>query len=146
MKHNEKRLVHLFIIAALIAVAFVAIAPTALAAPPGSPFTGAWKSTDIDGSHQKLAISNGSASGTYRLNLYDDGASVCIPLTGAMVPASVRGTGTASGNVLTATLIVTCLSHPPISFGPVSQTFTYDPGTDTLTDGVGVTWFRQGSR
>jgi len=127
-------------LALVLATMFVVRAATVNAAPPTNPFVGAWESTDVDGSHQTLAI-GGGATGSH-VRLYDDGASVCDPpLTR---PAIATGVGAISGNDLTVTLTVYCLQ--PREFHSITPaTFTYDPGTDTLTDsfGGGVVWYRQ---
>lgn len=115
---------------------------TAGAAPPGSPFTGVWQSTDVDYSHQTLAI-GGVAS--YHVWLHDDGASVCgqdaygVPL----YAANGLGTGRATGNTLLVTLAITCLSRPSVFYGNVPVAYTYNPSTDTLTDQIGVVWSRR---
>ena len=139
VNHKWFRTALAVVISALLALTLFR---TAGAAPPGSPFTGVWQSTDTDLSHQTLAI---GGVATYHVRLYDDGASVCgqdaygVPLYAAIG----LGTGSASGNTLVVTLAITCLSHPSRFYGNVPVAYTYNPSTDTLTDQIGVVWTRR---
>ena len=136
--------VRILAVAALLAVLSGVFVTDALASPPSNPFIGAWESTDIDGSYQRLAITGGPG-GAHRVNYRDFGATVCglDPDTGDFLyAASARGSGTVSGSDLTGTWSVWCLSNPPTFFGDLAFQFTYDASTDTLTDGLGVVWSR----
>ncbi|MGA9534127.1 MAG: hypothetical protein WBR18_15525 [Anaerolineales bacterium] len=125
---------------ALVIVGLLA-ALGASAAAAGSPFTGLWRSTDIDGSSQQLMIGGGGA--TQHVVYLDHGASVCGWTPGAHGPAAIaRGIGTEAGGILSASMPVICLTHPPSSIGSYDFEFSYDAATDTLSDGSGVTWSR----
>ena len=100
-------------------------------------FHGTWSSTDLDGSHQKLSI-RGSGPGIHAMRLYDDSASVACD----GFPAHVQGTGSVEGNSLVMTGTLTCQPGGNWLADRISLSFTYSPGTDTLTDESGVTWVR----
>ncbi len=115
------------------ALAF-ALASAVSAAP--DPFVGAWKSIDIDGSSQTLGVGGGPGS-SHHMQLFDDLATSCgTPFSSA----TVQGTGTEAGNTLTVTYSVNC--HNGNTIGDKTITYTFDPGTTTLTDSVGVVWSR----
>ncbi len=126
---------------AMVTAFVAAVAVPAGAAPP-SPFTGAWTSIDIDGSSQRLTIGGGPAP---RVQLLDDGASVCgLDENGDPIWAA-RATGRAAvaGDVLTVDLDLYCLARPTYFLDTFAGLeYTYDAGTDTLTDGLGVVWSR----
>lgn len=131
-----------FITASLLLVLSVGISP-AFAAP--NPLQGMWESTDVDGSYQILHIGGGPAS-THQVRYYDYGASVCgvDPESGAILYAGwARGSLTRYNYVLAGTLPFYCRTSPPTFWGNVTFQFTYDPGTDTLTDGWGIVWTRK---
>ena len=112
----------------------------AAAAP--DPLRGVWVSTDIDGSSQRLVIGGGRGD-TYHFRYFDDGATVCglDPDTGAILyAASAHGLLTRSGDTLSGDLLLHCYSRLPSATGPYAFTFTYNAGTDTLTDQLGVVW------
>ena len=132
-------------ITVLLSVLLLAAFLVTPAAAARDPFRGVWVSIDIDGSSQRLVVGGGRA-GTYRALFYDDGATVCglDPDTGDILYAAVaRGPFTLSGNTISADLPITCLSRPPGSIGVYTLTFTYDAASDTLTDGIGVVWYRR---
>ena len=119
-----------------------------LAAPAGAardPFRGVWYSTDVDGSSQRLVVGGGRGD-SYRVFYFDAGATVCglDPDTGDILYAAVaRGSLLHSGNEISGDLPVTCLSRPRSFYGTFSFTYTYDPAADTLTDSIGVIWYRR---
>jgi len=117
---------------AVVLVAGVAAAP--------DPLKGKWYSTDVDTSSQTLHVGGGPGS-SYHVRYYDDGASVCgwNPVTGGPA-ASAQGSLTGAGLVLSGNLPVYCLESPHYLWGTGAFEFTYDPGTDTLTDSHGVVW------
>jgi hypothetical protein len=123
-------------LALVLATMFVVRAATVNAAPP-NPFVGAWESTDVDGSHQTLAI-GGSAQASH-VHLFDDAASVCNPPL--QRPAEGSGVGQVSGSDLTVTLTVYCL-QPHEFFVTREVIYTYDSASNTLTDSFGVVWHR----
>ena len=129
------------VIAAATAVLMAAVLVVQAAAAP-NPFKGAWYSQDSDTSNQMLRIAGGPA-GSYRVRYYDDGASVCgWTQTGGGPAASARGVLTGPGFEISGDLPVYCLTSPRYLFATVTFTYTYDPGTDTLTDGFGTEWHR----
>lgn len=135
-----KLLQRLILIAALIVLISAVFAAQAGAAP--NPFIGMWHSTDIDGSNQTLTIGGGPGN-TFRVRYHDDGASICglDPDTGDFLyAASARGSLTASGDYLSGTMPVYCQTSPPSLWGTYFFEYWYDPGTDTLTDNLGVVW------
>ena len=116
-----------------------------LAAAAASPFVGAWESTDIDGSYQRLVIGGGPGDG-HRVLLYDYGATVCglDPATGEILYAAMaRGSGQAQGDVLSGGWGVWCLSRPVTFYGDLAFELAYEATSDTLTDGTGVVWSRK---
>ncbi len=128
-----------------LTVAMVTAFVGAMAAPAGaapSPFTGAWTAVDIDGSDMRMAIGGGPSP---RVLLIDYGASVC-GLDDSGVPlyaARVTGRATIEGDVLSADLDVYCHARPTFFLGTFpGAEYTYDAGTDTLLDGIGVVWSR----
>ena len=137
------RTVRLGTSAAVALTALLLVSAVAFAAP--GPFVGAWESTDVDGSYQRLAIGGGPGEG-HRVLYYDYGATVCglDPDTGGILyPALARGSGEAAGDVLSGEWAVWCLSHPATFYASLGFEFTYDATTDTLTDGNGVVWSRK---
>jgi len=119
--------------ATALTVAFVANAFAA----PSDPFKGVWTSTDTDGSHQILSF--GGSGDTRAVHYFDAGASVCgWPAVHAT--ATLTGTATVSGSSATADLAGQC-NGTGQSLASTS-TFTYDSGTNTLTDSFGVIWSR----
>ena len=102
-------------------------------------FTGAWTGVDTeDGSNWRFLI-NGGGGGSYRFVILDDSSSAC-----GGVPAIGRGTATADGNVLTATIAWWCLSGKPWLFDTFDLDFTYNQD-GTLT-GAAVILNRMGAR
>jgi hypothetical protein len=114
----------------------LALVTNALAAP-SDPFKGVWTSTDTDGSNQMLSF--GGSGDTRAVHYFDAGASVCgWPEVNAT--ATLIGTATVSGSSATADLAGQC-NGTGQSLASTS-TFTYDSGTNTLTDSFGLTWYR----
>jgi len=124
----------------------VPIPPTDTPAPPEPSFAdavGDWESTDIDGSYQTITITQNS-DGTFSIDYYDDGATICgLASDGTILyPATLEGTGTATGLALDVSLSITCHGDTDFAEGPVSVTFTYDAAADTIVDSIGVAWTR----
>jgi hypothetical protein len=135
------------ILSIAIALMLVLAATLPAAAAPPNPFTGAWESTDSDGSYQLLTIGGGPA-GTHHTRYYDFGASVCglDPVTHQPIyAASATGTLTEAGNnQVSGSFQVICQARPPYPLPYLSQlAYTYQPATDTLIDIWGVTWTRK---
>ena len=126
--------------AASFAILIAAVLVVGAAAAP-DPFKGTWYSVDTDTSNQTMRIGGGPGS-SYHVRYYDDGASVCGWTVGASGPAaSANGFLSATGDVLSGSIPVYCLTSPRYLYGTSSFTFTYDPATDTLTDSPwGVVW------
>jgi hypothetical protein len=130
----------LALLAAGSSLMMAAVLVVAAAAAP-DPFKGTWYSVDnADTSNQTLHVGGGPGS-SYHVRYYDDGASVCGWNPGSSGPAaSAQGSLSASGYVLSGDLPVYCLASPRYLWGTNTFVFTYDPGTDTLTDSHGVVW------
>jgi hypothetical protein len=140
MKTNKK-LVALMAVAGSLLMAG-ALVITAAAAP--NPFRGAWHSVDVDGSNQTLRIGGGPGS-SYHVHYFDDGATVCglDPVTGDFLYAAfARGVLAGSGYTIAGDLPVYCLAHPRYLYATAPFGYTYDPGTNTLTDVQGIVWYR----
>ncbi len=118
-------------------------APSDTPEPDFSLAVGKWQSIDIDGSNQTLDITL-EADGSYSFALFDDGASACgLDASGNPLYAfNGNGNGTATGLTLTASGAsgICDTTGEVINF---DSTFTYDPASDTLTDGIGVSWTRR---
>ena len=122
----------------LLVLAAVVPGVGASASPGDDLFRGSWTSIDIDGSHQTLDIRGSGRSGHYAVVLFDDSATVSCHGS----PARLQGSGLAEGNTLFVTGTLTCMPGGNPLRGRISISFVYNPGTDTLTDEFGVTWYR----
>ncbi|MQA91669.1 MAG: hypothetical protein GEU90_15830 [Gemmatimonas sp.] len=110
----------------------------ASASPSDDVFRGSWTSIDIDGSHQMLDIRGSGQSGHYAMVLFDDSATLACDGS----PVRFQGSGLVDGNSLLMTGAITCIPGGNPLQGRISIRFVYNPGTDTLTDDFGVTWYR----
>lgn len=135
---KSARLLILFISMIMIAATFATPAAAAK-----DQFKGVWVSTDIDGSSQRLIIASGRP-GTNNTYYLDNGATICglAPDGSFLYAASARGPLSRSGNVLSGNLPVYCHTHPRTFWGNFTFTYTYDASSDTLTDSLGVVWYR----
>jgi hypothetical protein len=121
-----------------VVLAMVVLSAGASASSHDDEFRGSWTSIDHDGSHQTLDVRGSGQQGHYAMFLFDDSATVACDGT----PAHVQGSGVVDGNRLVLTGPLTCTpGGNPLPF-LISFGFEYDPGTDTLTDDSGVTWYR----
>lgn len=103
---------------------------------------GEWESIDVDGSHQTLAIEMIS-SGKYSFYYHDSGASICgTDANGPIYAAELEAVGTVEENILSGTGDLICQDGSGTSAGVFTLTFAFDPITDTISDGWGVTWNR----
>jgi len=127
----------MLLITCALALTLTATGPSSASPAHTDVFQGTWTSTDNDGSQQQLDI-RGSAPGTHAMSLYDDSASVACDGS----PAHVQGTGSVEGTTLLMTGTLTCQPGGNWLTGRISLSFTYSPGTDTLTDESGITWVR----
>ena len=119
----------------LVAASLLALAPTVAAA--GSAFAGTWVSIDTDGSTQTLAIGRGA---TPAVTYQDIAASLCA---GDGVPSThfvATGRGTVGGDSMWVEFRDGRCGRDAI--GPFGLGFSYDSGSDTLTDDFGITWHR----
>src|SRR4051812_27202598 len=94
---------HLLAIAS--ALAFTAVAGTAVAAGPNDPFTGAWLLNDGDGSSSRYLLGAPGADATRQFSFFDTYATFCEvdgPGTGSSLVAS--GTAIAEGVKLNITI------------------------------------------
>ena len=127
-----KRIIILAMAACLVAVAIASSADAGRRAP----FAGVWAATDAgDGSSQTLWISEDGG----HFVLYDQLATTCDPDS----PANAFGVGTLRRNVLSVTMEAWCLSAEPTYLVSGSDTWTYDPSTDTFVDSGGAIWHRR---
>jgi hypothetical protein len=127
------------IVGSTIGLLMLAIAlPTATAAAAvKSDFTGLWVSTDTDGSSQTLSVSAGARPSVVYQDFY---ASGCDQFAG---PAT-HWVASGFGSVEDDTLYVEFHKSGCGTFlqGGYVDAYTYDSGTDTLTDSFGITWYR----
>jgi len=117
----------------LVAAGLLAVAPAVAAAQPG--FAGTWVSIDSDGSTQALAIGRGSTAAVTYQDFY---ASSCAGSPSTHFVATGRGT-------VDSTSLLVEFRHGGCGrqkIGPFELSFSYDGGSDTLTDDFGITWHR----
>ena len=120
------------------------------ASDPQSPFAGTWISTsDADGGTQRMTV-RASGDDAVEIVVTDDVATVC-----SGTPSTMTGAGRIQGGT---TLVIpapnyTCdvgtepetLSGPPLEEQLRDWTLVLDAETDTLSDGVGGVWVREGA-
>ena len=137
---------------ALAAIGFVRLLGSegTPASDPGSPFAGTWVSTsDADGGTQTMTV-RVFADGAVEITVLDDVATVC-----SGTPSTMTGTGRIDdGTALVIPApVYTCddgsepetLSGPPLDEQLRDWTLVLDPETDTLSDGFGGVWLREGA-
>jgi len=114
------------------------------------PFLGVWISTsDADGGTQTMTVS-ASAGEAVEIVVTDTIATVCSATSSTMT-----GTGRIEGGtqIVIPAPVYTCddgsepetLSGPPLAEQLRDWTLVLDPETDTLSDGVGGVWAREGA-
>jgi hypothetical protein len=117
---------------------------------PRGPFEGTWLSTsDADGGTQTMTVQV-SADGAVEIVVRDDVATVC-----AGTSSTMTGTGRieAGTQLVIPAPVYTCddgsepetLSGPPLAEQLRDWTLVLDPQTDTLSDGFGGLWLREGA-
>lgn len=115
----------------------LALPAAAFAAAPTSPFTGSWTSTDGDGSSQTLVVSTGKRPSVIYQDFY---ASGCDNYGGPATHWVGAGTGSVEGDVLWVSFHKSgCGTFLQGGYGDF---YTYDAGTDTLTDQFLIVWYR----
>jgi len=137
---------------ALAAVGFVRLLGSegTPAGDPQSPFAGTWVSTsDADGGTQTMTVGVFPDSAV-EIVLTDDVATVC-----SGTPSTMTGTGRIEGGnaLVIPAPVYACddgsepevLSGPPLEEQLRDWTLVLDPETDTLSDGVGGLWVREGA-
>jgi len=137
---------------ALAAIGFVRLLGSegTPASQPRSPFEGTWVSTsEADGGTQTMIVRT-SAEGALGVTVLDDVATVC-----GGTPSTMTGTGRIEGGtaLVIPSPVYTCddgsepetLSGPPLAEVLRDWTLVLDPQTDTLSDGVGGVWLREGA-
>jgi hypothetical protein len=137
---------------ALAAIGFVRLlgSERTPAGEPRSPFEGTWVSTtDADGGTQTMTV-RVSADGAVEITARDDIASVC-----SGTPSTMTGTGRLEGStaLVIPAPVYTCddgsepeaLSGLPLQEQLRDWTLFLDAETDTLSDGVGGLWLREGA-
>jgi hypothetical protein len=115
--------------------------PGAATAATGDGFTGHWASTDVaDGSSQTLDVSGSGVGGTHATQLHDTVASFAC----GGGPANVQGPGRVDGSQMYVVFTVTCPGggRPPVRGRIGPAIYTYDSGSDTLSDDSGNVWHR----
>ena len=119
-------------------------------ADPRSAFLGTWSSTsDSDGGTQTMTV-RVSADGAVEIVVTDDIASVCPGTSSTMT-----GNGRIEGGtqLVIPAPVYTCddgsepetLSGPPLAEQLRDWTLVLNPQTDTLSDGFGGLWLREGA-
>jgi hypothetical protein len=120
------------------------------ASDPQSPFAGTWVSTsDADGGTQTMTVQV-FADDVVEIVVLDTIATVCGGTSSTMTGTGRIDAGTA---LVIPALIYTCddgseaetLSGPPLEEALRDWTLVLDPETDTLSDGVGGVWLREGA-
>jgi hypothetical protein len=126
------------ILLALATVLLLAAAPAVEAAPP-NPFTGAWTSTDLDGSTQYATISGGDV---VKIVYTDLRGGVCVNKDAPTFVFSSIIVGTVTNDSFEGSFAsARCGSVYFDSLVGRAVTLRYDPETDTIFDGS-VTWYR----
>jgi hypothetical protein len=127
----------------LLSTAFmvvVACASTVLAPPVSAAsglLAGTWVSVDSDGSNQTLDI-RGSGHRVYAMTYFDESAtSAC-----GGNPARISGPGFVDGDQVRHSGPVVCLPGGNVFESRFTVSYSYDDGTDTLTDDFGTVWHR----
>lgn len=115
----------------------LAVPAVSLAAPGSTPFAGRWTSEDFDGSHQTLVVSAGTQPSVVYQDFY---ASGCDTFAGPATHWVAAGNATIDGDVLIASFHKSGCGT--FLQGGYEDLYFYDPGTDTLTDFVGIVWTR----
>lgn len=118
-----------------------ALLPGTATAGAKDGFSGHWQSVDVaDGSSQTLDVSGSGADGTHATQLHDMVATIAC--SGG--PANVQGPGRVSGGQMSVVFTVTCpgSGRPPVNGRVGPAVYTYDAGSDTLTDDAGNVWHR----
>jgi hypothetical protein len=120
------------------------------ASDPRSPFAGTWVSTsDADGGTQTMTVQV-FADDVVEIVVLDTIATVCGGTSSTMTGTGRIDAGTA---LVIPAPIYTCddgseaetLSGPPLEEALRDWTLVLDPETDTLSDGVGGVWLREGA-
>ena len=121
---------------ALLTLALAA-SPVSAAPAVGSQFAGLWVSTDFDGSTQVLDV---AAGGTPRVTYQDFYASSCDDHGSPSTHWVAAGRGWVDGDLLVIEYHKSGCGF--FTIGGYADFYTYDAGTDTLTDSVGIVWTR----
>jgi hypothetical protein len=120
------------------------------AVDPDTPFLGTWVSTsDADGGTRTMTVRASEDAGL-EIVVRDDVATVC-----AGTPSTMTATGTIdpTGALVLPAPEYTCddgrepetFSDPPIEEQLRNMTFVFDAQTETLSDGAGGVWLREGA-
>jgi hypothetical protein len=130
----------------VVAIGVVAVVFATMPAVAKSPagFAGSWRGDDPDGSDLRWRIMTepGSEGIVFHLIGSDNVCSAC-----GGEPANLRGVGVEHDpNVLSLSFVGWGLKASDFVAGPISDTFTYNPATDTFTDEFGIEYRRAGSQ
>jgi hypothetical protein len=137
---NAKRILIAVTALASLAISLAQVAQAELT--PGSPFTGRWTATGLDGSNLTMHVGQGDAPRVQFRDSYTDCAGD---------GTSSRWTGLGTGEYFEVWLFVNfdaVRCGTSASDDRVELQFFWDPANDTLWededgDGVGITWFRE---
>jgi len=136
---------------ALAAIGFVRLlgSERTPASDPRGPFLGVWVSTKDDGYTHAMTV-RPSANGAVEIMVFDEAATLC---SGG--PSTMTGTGRieAGTQLVIPAPVYTCedglepegLSGPPLQEQLRDWTLSLDRGTETLSDGFGTVWRREGA-
>ncbi len=115
---------------------------------PRSPFLGTWVATDAERSQTMTVEAPGDDA--VEIEVHDDSAPVCSD-----TPSTMVGTGRLEGinQLVIPSPVLTCddgsepqaLSGPPLQDQLRDWTLVLDQRTDTLSDGFGGVWAREGA-
>ena len=116
---------------------------------PRRPFLGSWVAIDADGSTQTMTV-EAPGEDAVEIAAHDDSASVCSD-----TPSTMVGTGRLEGSnqLVIPSPVLTCddgsqpeaLSGPPLQDQLRDWTLVLDQRADTLSDGFGGVWVREGA-
>jgi hypothetical protein len=137
---KENTMKHTVRITILVAAALLLAAAAPHAPPTPRGFAGNWNAIDPDGSNLRLRFKSepGSDGFVFEINLYDDRCSACED-----APAQGHGVGVlGEENQMQFSVAWWGLRWSDAIFGPFSDSFTYDPESDTVTDSFGIVYHR----
>ena len=129
----------LWLAAALLILAVLALAVVGGSGGGGSPFQGRWSGIDsgVDRSVEHLVVGAGSAP---EVTFVDDFATMCQVNGDSDTSWHGVGTGTRTGDRLHVLYAIAGCTTWTVAGETI--VYDYDPSSDTLVDSMGVTWRR----